>query len=64
MVDDIHLAGKQIFVWTVNTQSEIERMSNLRVNNIITSRPTYVKEVLFELSASRFILNLIRIILN
>lgn len=64
MVDKIHQSGKQIFVWTVNTQSEIERMSNLRVNNIITSRPTYVKEVLFELSASRFILNLIRIIIN
>lgn len=64
MVDQIHQAGKQIFVWTVNTRSEIERMRNLNVNNIITSRPTYVKEVLFEISASRFILNLIRIILN
>ncbi|MBS3991356.1 MAG: hypothetical protein KGZ51_04725 [Erysipelothrix sp.] len=64
MVDQIHQSGKQIFVWTVNTRAEIERMRNLGVNNIITSRPTYVKEVLFELSADRFILNLIRIILN
>lgn len=64
VVNQVHSANKKILVWTVNSRTEIERLSNLGVNNIITSRPDYVKEVLFELNADRFIVHLIRIILN
>jgi glycerophosphoryl diester phosphodiesterase len=64
VVMQVQAANKKILVWTVNSRTEIERLSNLGVNNIITSRPDYVKQVLFELSADRFIMHLIRIILN
>jgi glycerophosphoryl diester phosphodiesterase len=64
VVMQVQSSDKKILVWTVNSRSEIERLSNLGVNNIITSRPDYVKQVLFELNVDRFIVHLIRIILN
>jgi len=64
IVQEVQNSNKIILVWTVNTRAEIERLSSFGVNNIITSRPAYVREILFELNADRFIMNLIRIILN
>jgi glycerophosphoryl diester phosphodiesterase len=64
IVLQVQSSNKKILVWTVNSRSEVERLSNLGVNNIITSRPDYVKQVLFELNADRFIVHLFRIILN
>lgn len=63
-VTEITSSNKQIMVWTVNTRSEIERMSRLGVHNIITSRPTYVKEVLFELSGNQLLIQLLRLIID
>ena len=64
IVEQIHQADKKILVWTVNSRGEIERMSRLGVNSIITDRPSYAKEVLFELTADQYIISLLKIILN
>jgi glycerophosphoryl diester phosphodiesterase len=40
-----HNSGKEIYVWTVNSRSDIERMKLLDVDNIITDRPIRVREV-------------------
>lgn len=64
IVSQVHDANKKILVWTVNSRSEIERMSRLGVNNIITDRPFYAKEVIFKLTADRFIVTLLKVILN
>jgi glycerophosphoryl diester phosphodiesterase len=40
-----HNCGKEIYVWTVNSRSDIERMKLLEVDNIITDRPITVREV-------------------
>lgn len=64
IVEQIHQADKKILVWTVNSRAEIERMSRLGVNSIITDRPSYAKEVLFELTADQYIISLLKIILN
>ncbi|PKM64356.1 MAG: glycerophosphodiester phosphodiesterase, partial [Firmicutes bacterium HGW-Firmicutes-20] len=64
IVSQVHGANKKILVWTVNSRSEIERMSRLGVNNIITDRPFYAKEVIFKLTADRFIVTLLKVILN
>jgi glycerophosphoryl diester phosphodiesterase len=64
IVRQVHNANKKILVWTVNTRSEIERMSHLGVDNIITDRPFYAKEVIFKLKGDRFIVTIFKIILN
>jgi glycerophosphoryl diester phosphodiesterase len=64
IIRQVHDANKRILVWTVNSRSEIERMSRLGVNNIITDRPFYAKQVIFELTADRFIVTLVKVILN
>ena len=45
VVNSAHHNGKRIFVWTVDRQSEVQRMMALGVDNIITNRPDKVLEV-------------------
>ena len=47
IVETTHRAGKAIHAWTVNTESEMERMKALGVDNIITDDPNLAKEVLY-----------------
>lgn len=47
MVSDVHNAGKQLFVWTVNTEANMNRMIELGVDNIITDDVTLAKECIF-----------------
>ncbi len=46
MVRGAHAKGKEIHVWTVNKAQEIKKMQELRVDNIITDNPAYVREIL------------------
>ena len=48
MVKSAHAKGKEIHVWTVNKAYEIKRMQALGVDNIITDKPAYVREILQE----------------
>ena len=43
-----HKNGKDVCVWTVNSKREAIRMSQLGVDNIITDRPSYIRQVLYE----------------
>ena len=45
VVNSAHHNGKRIFVWTVNRQSEMQKMMALGVDNIITDRPDSAQEV-------------------
>ena len=45
MVKGIHNKGKEIHAWTVNKAYELERMKELGVDNIITDKPAYAKEI-------------------
>lgn len=47
LVSDIHNAGKEIYVWTVNTEENINRMIDLNVDNIITDDITLAKECIY-----------------
>lgn len=42
-----HGFGKEVHAWTVNNKTEMERMKNLMVNNIITDYPLLAKEVIY-----------------
>ncbi len=46
MVKGAHEKGKEIHVWTVNKEYELIRMRDLGVDNIITDKPAYAKEIL------------------
>lgn len=48
MIGLAHSYGKEIHAWTVNTVSEIQRMKQLGVDNIITDYPIQVREILYE----------------
>ncbi len=39
LVDSVHSAGKEIYAWTVNTKSEMIKMKEYDVDNIITDNP-------------------------
>lgn len=47
LVKGAHARGKEVHVWTVNKAYEILRMQTLGVDNIITDRPAYVREILY-----------------
>ncbi len=61
---EIHKSGKEIHVWTVNTKNELERMKRLGVDYIITDDPSYAKEVLYQADSDRFLLTLLKIIME
>ncbi len=46
LVKGAHERGKEIHAWTVNKGYEIIRMQELGVDNIITDKPAYVRELL------------------
>jgi glycerophosphoryl diester phosphodiesterase len=62
VVESIHRSGKKIHVWTVNTRSEIERMSRLGVDNIITDNPVFAREVLYAAGGDRLLLTLLKVV--
>lgn len=47
LVSDIHNAGKELYVWTVNTQESINHMIDMKVDNIITDDITLAKECIY-----------------
>lgn len=46
MVRSAHAEGKEVHVWTVNKAYEIKRVQALGVDNIITDKPAYVREII------------------
>lgn len=48
LVSRVHSAGKQLYVWTVNTRKSIEKMIGLNVDNIITDDVDLAKQCVFE----------------
>jgi glycerophosphoryl diester phosphodiesterase len=48
MIQLAHSNGKEIHAWTVNGVSEIQRMKQLGVDNILTDYPIRVREILYE----------------
>jgi Glycerophosphoryl diester phosphodiesterase len=48
LMQEAHKNGKEVHAWTVNTKAELERLKLLSVDNIITSKPAYAREILFQ----------------
>ncbi|MCR4802709.1 MAG: glycerophosphodiester phosphodiesterase, partial [Lachnospiraceae bacterium] len=45
-----HKYGKEVYVWTVNNKEDAVRLSQLGVDNLITDRPVYIRNVVYEQS--------------
>lgn len=58
-----HKYGKEVHVWTVNSQKEAVRLSQLGVDNIITDKPDYVRQKLYENAGNKILLEILRLFL-
>jgi glycerophosphoryl diester phosphodiesterase len=59
---EVHKAGKEIMVWTVNTKTELERMKRIGVDNVITDDPSYAKRILYDEESNRLLQTLVKIV--
>lgn len=64
VVEKAHAYGKKVLVWTVNTRREIEQLSRLGVDNLITDRPSYAKDVLYKSTGDQYLITLLKVILD
>ena len=62
LVDRVHGQGKQLFAWTVNTQSGIRRMVELNVDNVITDNVALAKETIYAEKTSDLISEYIKLL--
>ena len=46
LVDTVHKAKKEIFVWTVNNEDDVKKMEEDRVDVILTDDPVMVKQTM------------------
>lgn len=56
-----HKYGKEVYVWTVNGKEDAIRMSQLGVDNIITDRPVYMRNVLYEQDGNQTLSSLLKL---
>lgn len=61
MIKAIHEEGKEVHAWTVNSESELERMKLLGVDNVITDRPVLAREIIYRESTTETLLKYLRV---
>lgn len=62
VVNSAHHNGKRIFVWTVDRQSEMQKMIAMGVDNIITNRPDKALELVDSKTVGDTVLNVLKYI--
>ena len=62
LVRRVHNAGKELYVWTINSEESVNRMVELGVDNIITDDVTMVKSTILKHHRSSFINRFIEIL--
>ena len=53
-VNKAQQAGKQIYVWTVNSEERLEKVVGMGIDNVITDDPVMAKELIYEQEHSTF----------
>ncbi len=64
LVKKVHKEGKQIYVWTVNTKENINKMIDLKVDNIITDDITLAKDIIYKSKTSNLVNEYIKLVNN
>lgn len=62
LVEKIKNQGKEVHVWTVNSEEDLEKMQGLQVDNVITDDPLLAKKVLTTNVLEKGILEILSII--
>lgn len=64
VISNAHRSGKRVFVWTVNTRADMERMISMGADNIITDRPDIAAEEVYSYGMGDFVISLIERVLG
>ena len=59
-VDLAHQSGKKVYVWTVNTQTDLEKVVDSDIDGIITDQPVLAREIANAKNAPDFLVELIK----
>lgn len=62
LVTRVHNAGKEIYVWTVNNEDNISKMTDLNVDNIITDNVPLAKRLIMESQTSNIIVEYMKFV--
>ena len=57
-----HKEGKKLLVWTINSEENILKMIDLKVDNIITDNITLAKDVVYSSKTSDVIVEFVKLI--
>lgn len=63
-MDNIHSAGKQVFVWTVNSESRVQYLVDCGVDGIVTDDPVMMRNALNKVDYSGGLDKLLRCLTN
>ncbi len=55
LLDQIHKEGKKLYVWTVNSEENIDKMIDYNVDNIITDNIELTKDKIYRSKTSNLI---------
>lgn len=64
LINNIHLNGKRVFVWTVNDRSEAEKFISMGADNIITDKPDMAVKAVSSKSNEAYIIDFLTKIFN
>lgn len=62
LVTRVHMEGKQLYAWTVNTETSIRKMVELNVDNVITDNVVLAKETIYAEKTSDLISEYIKLL--
>ena len=64
LINNIHLNGKRVFVWTVNDRAEVEKLISMGADNIITDKPDMAVKAVSSKSKVAYIIDFLSKIFN
>lgn len=64
LMQNAHEQGKAVYAWTVNTKSEMERLTLLGVDGIITDRPVLAREIVYREEATESLFEYLKLVLR
>lgn len=64
LMQNAHEQGKAVYAWTVNTKSELERLTLLGVDGIITDRPVLAREIVYWEEATESLFEYLKLVLR
>lgn len=64
LINNIHLNGKRVFVWTVNDRAEAEKLISMGADNIITDKPDMAVKAVSSKSKEAYIIDFLSKIFN